>query len=155
MGRLYIVVFRVQAKRVIDCNGVVDAGGGGVRLLSVNTAPITLETNSGGNGKIIIGGVFCDNAYSFQTPATGFSITIGDAIWHLILDPAGTLATGTITMAANPTDGQVVNIRSSQAVTALTISPNSGQSVKGAPSTLALGGTLEAIYRTANTTWYF
>ena len=100
-------------------------------------------------------GAITDSAINFQTPATGFSITLANSDWHVVLDPAGTLATGTITMPPAPLNGQVINIRSSQIITTLTISPNSGQSVKGTPTTLGLGGIIEAIYRSANTTWYF
>ena len=100
-------------------------------------------------------GAILDSAINFQTPATGFSITLANTDWHVVLDPAGTLATGTITMPPTPFDGQIINIRSSQVITSLTMTPNSGQSVKGTPTTLALGGIIEAIYRAANTTWYF
>lgn len=100
-------------------------------------------------------GAILDSASNFQTPTTGFTITLNNGDWHVILDPASTLATGTITMPPAPFDGQIINIRSSQQITALTISPNAGQSVKGTPTTLALGGIIEAVYRAANTTWYF
>lgn len=100
-------------------------------------------------------GAICDSAWNYQTPASGFSLTLGDNDWHVILQPAAGLATGTIVMAANPKNGQVINIRSTQAITALTISPNAGQAVLGAPTTLALGGIIEAIYLAPAFTWYF
>lgn len=96
--------------------------------------------------------------YDYQTPATGFSITIGNQTSSLLLDPAGTLATGTITMPAAPINGQVVNINSTQTITALTVAANAGQSIKNAPTTLVISTTgsqgYSYIYRTANTTWY-
>jgi len=99
-----------------------------------------------------------DQSYSYQAPATGFSITIGNGVYSLILDPLATLATGTITMPAAPVDGQVVRIGSSQTITALTVSPNTGQSIKNAPTifTVTLTGDqgYEFLYRAANTTWY-
>ena len=100
-------------------------------------------------------GAIVDSAVNYQTPATVFSITLNNGDWHVILDPAGTLAMGTITMCAAPFNGQIINIRSSQTVTALTLSPNTGQSVRGNPSTIGVGGIIEAVYRSANTTWYF
>ncbi len=100
-------------------------------------------------------GAICDSNYNYQQPATGFSITLSNTDWHVILDPAGTLATGTITMPPNPLQGQIVNIRSSQIITTLTISPNSGQGVVGAPTTLGVGGSTEGIYRLNNGNWYF
>lgn len=95
-------------------------------------------------------------AYSFQTPTTGFSITIAGTTSTLILDPAGTLATGTITMPATAgiADGQVVVVSTSQTITALTTSANTAQSIKNAPTTLTAGGAFAYMWRLANTTWY-
>lgn len=92
--------------------------------------------------------------YSRQTPATGFAITIGNAISMLILDPAGALASGTITMPAAPSDGQIVHFSSTQAITALTVSANAGQTLKNPITTLAAGGVAAWIYNLALTTWY-
>lgn len=99
-----------------------------------------------------------DTSYSYQTPATGFTITIGNSVYTLILDPAGALLTGTIIMCAAPVDGQVVRVTSTQNITTLTFSPNAGQSIKNAPTgfTVSLTGDqgYEFIYRAANLTWY-
>lgn len=95
-----------------------------------------------------------DKSYSYQAPATGFSITIANNITSLILDPAGTLATGTIAMPATPIDGQIVRASSSQIITTLTVAASAGQSIKNAPTTLAAGDTFAYIYRSTNTTWY-
>ena len=95
---------------------------------------------------------------SLQVPLTGFTITIADGVTVLLLDPAGGLATGTVTMPANPYDKQTIAINSTQSITALTVSPNAGQSVANAPTTLAVSLTgpqgYEFIYHAANTTWY-
>lgn len=95
-----------------------------------------------------------DISYDYQTPTTGFSYTIPDNIYTAIIDPAGTLLAGAITLPAVPVDGQIVRIKSSQIISTLTISPNTGQSVLGAPTTIALGGLIDCQYRAANTTWY-
>lgn len=92
---------------------------------------------------------------SIQAPTTGFTITIGDDIKRLILNPAGTLATGTIKFPATPKDGQVVYISSTQTITALTLSGN-GNTVKNAVTTLT-SGPLNAVayyFDLATTTWY-
>lgn len=101
------------------------------------------------------GGALCDQSFDYQVLTTSFSLTLGDGDWHVIINPSGTLSAGTITMAALPLNGQLVDVRTSQTITTLTISPNSGQSVVGAPATLALGKKFTAIYRAADTTWYF
>lgn len=95
-------------------------------------------------------------SHSFQTPLTGFAITIGNNVRRLQLDPAGTLAAGAITMPGNPQNGRRVGIASSQIITALTLSPNTGQSfAAGAAITaLAANGFAEYMFRGTNNTWY-
>jgi len=67
--------------------------------------------------------------YSYQVPLTGFSITVPAHTSLLYLNPAGTLATGTITMEAAPSDGQRVCFEDTQTQTAVTISANTGQTM--------------------------
>ncbi|MBL6938825.1 MAG: DUF2793 domain-containing protein [Alphaproteobacteria bacterium] len=99
-------------------------------------------------------GAYVDLSYFYQAPASGFSLTIPDATGLLLLDPATTLATGAITMAPNPRDGQVCRIASSQAITALTLAANTGQTLSAALTTLAAGAFAEYTYRGANSSWY-
>jgi len=103
---------------------------------------------------LTLNGPMMNTGYSYQTPSTGFSITIGNSTGMLLLDPAGLLATGTVTMPAAPADGQFAFLLSSQVVTALTVSPNGGQSIKGPLTTIAANGAAAWIYRAANSTWY-
>ena len=93
-------------------------------------------------------------AYDYQTPTTGFSYTFASGVQTLVMNPAGTLATRTITMPAAPADGMTVRFSSSQIITALTVSANSGQSIVAAVTSLVLGGSAQYIYRATNTTWY-
>lgn len=94
------------------------------------------------------------NTLERVVPTTGFTNTIANITSYYILEPAGTLATGTLTMPASPVNEQVVTIASTQTITALTHSPNTGQTLKGALTTIAADGNASWIYRTANTTWY-
>lgn len=93
-------------------------------------------------------------SYDYQTPTTGFSYTFAAGTQVLVMNPAGTLATGTITMPASPVDGMTIRFSSSQIITALTVSANTGQSIVSAVTTLTAGGGAAYIYRLANTTWY-
>ena len=93
--------------------------------------------------------------YQYVQPTTGFSQAINNGISTLVLDPAGTLATGTVTMPSAPGDGQTVQIKTSQAIAALTIAAPGGATVTGAmPFSMAIGQTIDCLYRAANTTWY-
>lgn len=90
--------------------------------------------------------------YDYQTPATGFSYTLTSPV--TVFNPSGTLATGTITMPASPTDGMRVRVSATQIITALTMSANTGQTLLNALTAFTAGGFAEYIYRSANTTWY-
>ena len=93
-------------------------------------------------------------SYTYNVPSTGFSLTYGAGVQVLLLEPAGTLATGTVTMPASPADGDRVKLATTQTITALTLSPNTGQSIVNAVTTLAANGFVEYIYRLSSTKWY-
>lgn len=90
-------------------------------------------------------------AYSQQTPLTGFSITVPNGVSNLLLTPAGTLATGTITLPSAPVDGQMVCIFDTQTQTAVTIAANTGQTINGTALT-ALTANTRYCYVFAGTT---
>ena len=93
-------------------------------------------------------------SYDYQVLITGFSYTFASGITTLIANPAGTLATGAITMPSSPADGMVIAFNSTEIITALTVNANTGQSIVSAVTTLAAGGGAKYIYSLANTTWY-
>lgn len=92
--------------------------------------------------------------YSLQVPTTGFSITIGTGVNQLILNPAGTLATGTVIMPLIALNGQPVKISAEQTITALSFSPNVGQTIAGAPNTLVQYTSVNFMYNLANLKWF-
>jgi len=92
-------------------------------------------------------------SYDYQVLTTGFSYTFAAGTQVLIIDPAGTLATGTITMPASPADGMTITISSDQQITALTMSGNGG-TIVGPAVQLLPNQPLSWVYRTSNTSWY-
>jgi hypothetical protein len=92
--------------------------------------------------------------YDYQTPTTGFSYTFAAGTQVLVMNPAGTLATGTITMPSAPSDGMTITIESTQQITAITVAANTGQTLVGAPSQIIPNQPISFIYRLGNTTWY-
>lgn len=133
-------------------------------LYSGSSGVVTLSTglSTSGNGSLILAnmassGTYVDTGYDYQTPTTGSTVTLSSTKWHTIIDPAGALLALTVKTPASPADGQLLDFKVSQAITTLTVSPNSGQSVVGGPAAGAsvAGITYNAIYRSANTTWYF
>jgi hypothetical protein len=93
-------------------------------------------------------------AYDYQVLTTGFTYTFAAGVQLLLAVPAGTLATGTVTMPASPVDGMNITITSTQQITALTVNGNTGQSVVGGATSVSVGGSQTFVYRLANTTWY-
>jgi len=92
--------------------------------------------------------------YDYQAPTTGFSYTFAAGTNVLVMNPAGTLATGTITMPASPADGMTITFSSTQTITALTVNANAGQSIVSAPTVLPARQAGAYVYRLSNTTWY-
>jgi hypothetical protein len=98
------------------------------------------------------GGVAGIENYSYQIPLTGFTITVANGIDFLYLNPAGTLATGTLTMMANPGDGQRFCVSSTQTQTAITINANTNQTL----SAIGLGATpITALVANTRYCWFY
>lgn len=91
--------------------------------------------------------------YDYQVLTTAFTYTFAAGTTVLVINPAGTLATGTITMPAAPADGMTITVESTQQVTALTMSGNGG-TIVGSAIQLIPNQPLSWVYRLANTTWY-
>jgi hypothetical protein len=92
--------------------------------------------------------------YDYQVLTTAFSYTFAAGTQTLIINPAGTLATGTITMPAAPADGMVIWITTTKQIVALTINGNTGQTLTSGVTSLAPNQSVAYLYRASNTTWY-
>lgn len=98
-------------------------------------------------------------ATSVYTPTTGFSIAVPTPVsqqqW-MLLQPAGTLASGTITLPLNTItpDGTEVLITSSQIITSLTVGLNGASTAFGAPTTLAANGFARLRFVQSQNSWY-
>lgn len=98
-------------------------------------------------------------ATNVYTPGTGFSISVPTPVsqqqW-MLLQPAGTLASGTITLPLNTAtpDGTEVLITSTQIVTSLTIGLNGAAAANGAPTTLSANGFARMRFVQAQNSWY-
>lgn len=82
--------------------------------------------------------------FDFYVPLTGF--TISPVTNKLVLNPAGTLATGTVNLPLNPLDGQTLRVVSTQTQTAITFVANTGDSIVGAISALVANTPVEYSY---------
>ena len=98
-------------------------------------------------------------ATNTYVPTTGFSIAVPTPVaqqqW-MLLQPAGTLASGTIVLPLNTAtpDGTEVLVTSTQIITTFALSLNGAAAANGAPTTLAANGFFRMRYVQANNAWY-
>jgi hypothetical protein len=98
-------------------------------------------------------------ATNLYVPATGFNQTVPTPVaqqqW-MLLQPAGTLATGTITFPLNTgvPDGTEVLITSTQQITTFALSANGASNIYGAVTSLAAGGFVRYRFYQPTNSWY-
>jgi len=102
--------------------------------------------------------IMATNVYN---PTTGFSIAVPSTSTQqqwMLLQPAGTLATGTITLPLSTSvlDGAEVLLTTTQTITALTISFNGASNVYGitSPGTFNAQAFVRLRYVQATNSWY-
>ena len=97
-------------------------------------------------------------ATNVYTPGTGFNLSVPtpvDQQW-MLLKPAGTLATGTITLPLNTQtpDGAEVLVTTTQQITSFALALNGASLAYGAPTTLAAEDFFRIRYVSATNSWY-
>jgi hypothetical protein len=98
-------------------------------------------------------------ATNLFTPATGFNIAVPTPVaqqqWMLI-QPASTLAAGTITLPLNTQtpDGTQVTVTSTQIITSFTLALNGASNAFGAPTTMAANAFFTVRFYQATNSWY-
>lgn len=91
--------------------------------------------------------------YQYLVPVTGFSYTIPTATTTLLLNPAGVLATGSITLPVPWRDGIQVTVESTQTITSFSVAASGGISILNPPSSLAGGVAVGFFYVQAINSW--
>lgn len=98
-------------------------------------------------------------ATNVYTPGTGFNLAVPTPVaqqqWMLI-QPAGTLATGTVTLPLNTQtpDGTEVLVTTTQQITAFTLALNGAAAAYGDPTTLAAEDFFRMRFVQATNSWY-
>jgi hypothetical protein len=92
-------------------------------------------------------------------PGSGFNITVPTPVSNdqwMLLQPAGTLATGTITLPLNTgvPDGTSVLITTTQEITSLTIALNGASAIYGGVTSLAAGTATAIRFYQPTNSWY-
>jgi len=96
---------------------------------------------------------------NLYVPGSGFNITVPTPVSNdqwMLLQPAGTLATGTITLPLNTgvPDGTSVLITTTQEITSLTIALNGASAIYGGVTTLAAGTATAIRFYQPTNSWY-
>jgi hypothetical protein len=98
-------------------------------------------------------------AVNVYTPGTGFNQAVPTPVaeqqW-MLLQPAGTLATGTITLPLNTgtPDGTEVLVTTTQEITTFTLALNGASAANGAPSTLLANEFFRMRFVQSTNSWY-
>ena len=98
-------------------------------------------------------------ATNVYTPGTGFNLPVPTPVaqqqWMLI-QPAGTLATGAVTLPLNTQtpDGTEVLITTTQQITSFTLGANGASQLYGDPTTLAAEDFFRMRFVQATNSWY-
>jgi hypothetical protein len=88
----------------------------------------------------------------YSTPTTGATVTIGSTgSTRLLLNPAGSLVALTIAFPSTPTDGDIVQMGSSQTITTVTMSNGT---VIGPLTTMAIGTFATYVYSSTTSSWF-
>jgi len=137
------------------------------QLSSGDLLPIYVP-NNGDARKVSIGQLlaffqqqFASPTLSAQlaTPGTGFNVAVQTPVseqqW-LILQPAGTLASGTVTLPLNTQtpDGTELLITTTQQITAFTLALNGAAAAYGVPTTLGAEDFFRVRYYAPTNSWY-
>ena len=98
-------------------------------------------------------------AVNLYVPGSGFNITVPTPVSNdqwMLLQPAGTLATGTITLPLNTgvPDGTTVLITTTQEITSLTIALNGASAIYGGASFLGAGSATAIRFYQPTNSWY-
>ena len=96
---------------------------------------------------------------NLYVPSSGFNITVPTPVSNdqwMLLQPAGTLATGTITLPLNTgvPDGTSVLITTTQEITSLTIALNGATAIYGGVTSLAAGTATAIRFYQPTNSWY-
>lgn len=91
-------------------------------------------------------------SWAANAPLTGDTFTVAST-QALTLLPAGTIATFTLMLPANPFDGRRMKVFSTAQITAITVNPN-GRTINNAPTQVLAKTGFELVYNKLDDTWY-
>lgn len=141
----------------LDAHDVLQIGMGAAGLYSA--APRVEFPGNVVNGNtftatVVESGHLEDTNFTIQDESNGGRYTLPVDASHTNIHATATLASLIITEPTGPANGQVACVATDQAITALTLRANAGQSILGIPSSLAAGARDCHRFRSLDSTWY-
>jgi len=127
---------------------------------STSTGALRVRGGAGIAGNIVVGGATIHqgpvlDSYQYQTPTNGASLTLSAIYSTVVLEPASSLTSLTVTMPTGVYDGQRLTISgATNGITGITHNAGAGQTLKGGLTALTANTGATWMYRVANTTWY-
>jgi hypothetical protein len=107
------------------------------------------------SGNINHSGTQIDSGYQYSAAANHFNATVNNNVKRYIMDPAGTLSNGTLTLPSANVDATVVTVSSTQIITNFQVKPNTGITlVPSANVTMAAGGSATFFFHASESKWY-
>ena len=141
----YAIVLAGVVTNIVQWDGIAPYN------VSPASAVATLGNPNAQIGGTYSGGVFtaaapgtpAQGVMFVQTPLTGFNLQIPNPPQpqnklYVLLEPAGTLATGTLVLPVAPADGADLYLESTQTITTLTVQASPGQSTINIPGSFTL-----------------
>jgi hypothetical protein len=140
-----VTAYSVSPNTLVSAQGQPNAQIGGTYLAGVFTAPAQ---------PVAPQGIIFENS-----PVSGATVALPNAPQpqaklYVILLPAATLAALTLDLPPSPVDGDTVQIFSSKAVTALTLTPPSGVLISNTPTSLTALVSVSVVYSAQYATWF-
>ncbi|MFM0638093.1 hypothetical protein PQQ63_15430 [Paraburkholderia metrosideri] len=141
----------------------LDFGIGGASVWRINSGghyiPVADATRDLGQSSTRVrhtyqNGVMVNASTIVSAPTTGQTVTVAQTTNSQIANPAGVLAALTVQFPTPLSDGHPFELVITQAVTALTMTPNSGASIVGGLTSTAGYQTTKWRYVAASTTWF-
>ncbi len=147
------IVFGGAGKLLFDGTNIYVAGS---NLIANSDATPTLGSGTNRFKSLYLSGLI-SRGYTRASVSTGGSTTVAVATGYQVFHSSGTMATYTVTTPASPVDQQTLQISFDQVVTALTLTPNTSQTIacSGTVTSYTPGTThLDFIWVSTDSTWY-
>lgn len=90
----------------------------------------------------------------YTVPVTTNTVVVTSGTNNLVCNPAGLLATLTVTFPPNPINGQPFGIAISQIITAITLNTSDGSTIDGTITTSAANSHAGWVYSSTATAWF-